>query len=75
MENGRPLAEGMLEKMFETTKLEKEKDINKNSLGLLDLFRFKSLLISLTVKLQFSLASSISLQHLKYKLKQTDPPQ
>ncbi len=40
-ENGRPLTEGMLEKMFETTKLEKEKDINKNSLGLLDLFRFK----------------------------------
>ncbi len=40
IENGRPLAEGMLEKMFETTKLEKEKDINKNSLGLLDLFRF-----------------------------------
>jgi hypothetical protein len=39
--NDRKLSDGLVDNLFETMQAEKEKDINKSSLGLIDIFRFK----------------------------------
>ena len=39
-QNGKTLPDGMVDEMFDSMKKEKLKEINKSSMGLLDLFRF-----------------------------------
>ena len=44
-ENGRKLSENLIKNLFETMKSEKEKEGNKSSLGLFDIFRFKKVFL------------------------------